>query len=285
MKKISVAILTLCFVTGPILAQMDFAEHLFKQGEFYRAITEYKRYIFLNPQNKKENALCLYRIGESYLKGEKWFDAADNFKKLVSEYPDSELVLKARYMTGVSYYRAGARSIAIPHFEKIIEESPNAEYSAKARFFIALARAEDMDWEKSKKEFEVLAATHPKSPLAPKSLKLFSMANDAENLPAKSPVFSGTLSAILPGAGQFYSERYRDALSAFLYNGILGYLTYDAHTKDSNSVYVFGTLTGLFYLSNIYGAINSAQNANLLIRVNHLNKLRKEARVELLFKF
>ncbi|MBU4134666.1 tetratricopeptide repeat protein, partial [bacterium] len=238
-----------------------------------------------HPENREDISLCLYRIGESFLKGEKWFDAADSFKKLAADYPENALAVKADYMAGVSYYRSGARSMAIPHFKKIADKNPSTDYAVKGRYFIALALAEDMDWKESEKEFAGISSDYPLNPLAVKSAKLSSMAAEAETLPSKSPALSGAFSAVIPGMGQLYSERYRDALSAFLYNGILGYLTYDSHKDGRGSAYVFGTLTGVFYLSNIYGAVNSAQNANLLMRVNSLDKLRKEAQIELLFKF
>jgi len=285
MKKISVIIFVLCAAHGFSAAQMGFADQLFRDGDYYRAVTEYKRHLFLYPAKRGDNALCLYRIGESFSKGEKWFDAADSFKKLAEDYPESSLAVKADYMAGVSYYRAGARSMAKPHFKKIANKAPTADYAAKSRYFIALALAEDMKWKESEKEFAGISAAYPRNTLAVKSAKLSVMAGKAENLPFKSPALSGVFSALLPGAGQLYSERYRDALSAFLYNGILGYLFYDSHKDGRNSSYVFGTITGVFYLSNIYGAVNSAQNANLLMRVNSLDSIRKEAQIELLFKF
>lgn len=285
MKEISVIIFALCASRVFSAAGMDFADQLFDEGEYYRAITEYKRHMFNHPQNREDTSLCLYKIGESFSKGEKWFDAAASFKKLAADYPESSLTHKADYLAGVSYYRSGARSMAIPHFNKIADKAPTADYAAESRYFIALAFAEDMEWKKSEKEFAGIAAEYSDNPLAVKSAKLSVMASGAENLPFKSPALSGVFSALLPGAGQLYSERYRDALSSFLYNGILGYLFYDANKDGRNSAYVFGTLTGVFYLSNIYGAVNSAQNANLLMRVNSLDGLRKEAQIEMLFKF
>ncbi|MBA3065387.1 outer membrane protein assembly factor BamD [bacterium] len=225
MKKISAGVFIILTACGFSAAQMDFAEHLFKQGEYYRAITEYERHIFRHPENREDISLCLYRIGESFLKGEKWFDAADSFKKLAADYPENALAVKADYMAGVSYYRSGARSMAIPHFKKIADKNPSTDYAVKGRYFIALALAEDMDWKESEKEFAGISSDYPLNPLAVKSAKLSSMAAEAETLPSKSPALSGAFSAVIPGMGQLYSERYRDALSAFLYNGILGYLT------------------------------------------------------------
>ena len=47
--------------------QFSFAESLFAEGDYYRAVSEYKRFAFLFPENKLvEN--CAYRIGESYYK-------------------------------------------------------------------------------------------------------------------------------------------------------------------------------------------------------------------------
>ena len=50
-----------------ITRQFEYAESLFKEGDFYRAITEYKRFIFFFPKEEKAEK-CYFMIGKSYFK-------------------------------------------------------------------------------------------------------------------------------------------------------------------------------------------------------------------------
>ncbi len=54
--------------------QFEYAESLFKEGDYYRAITEYKRFIFFFPEENKAEK-CYFKIGQSYFKPKKWPDA------------------------------------------------------------------------------------------------------------------------------------------------------------------------------------------------------------------
>ena len=51
--------------------QFDFAESLFQQGDFFRAITEYKRFIFFYPEDDLVED-SFFRIGESYFRAGRW---------------------------------------------------------------------------------------------------------------------------------------------------------------------------------------------------------------------
>jgi len=62
--------------------QLGFAESLYSEGDYYRAITEYKRFNFLYPVDllvEKSD----FRIGECYFKAKRWS------KRLMSSIPSS----------------------------------------------------------------------------------------------------------------------------------------------------------------------------------------------------
>jgi hypothetical protein len=90
----------------------------------------------------------------------------------------------------------------------------------------------------------------------------------------KSPSLAGTLSALLPGAGQLYVGRKRDAVVSFLLNGafILGAI--EAFRKDENAV---GGILIMFetgwYAGNIYSAISGAHKYNRKISNDFIGRL------------
>ena len=88
MKKIlllSIFILAACFTRAEDNQLMKFADYLYNTGDYYRSISEYKRYIFYNEAGKHvKNAK--YKIAMSYLMAGKYEEAADTFDKVALDY-------------------------------------------------------------------------------------------------------------------------------------------------------------------------------------------------------
>lgn len=95
---------------------------------------------------------------------------------------------------------------------------------------------------------------------------------DAKKNPSyKNEIFAGILSGIIPGAGKIYTQNYGDGITAFLITGLLSYLAYTNFENDhSTRAWIFTALGGGLYLGNIYGSISSAQifNAKLNFEFN-----------------
>lgn len=90
------------------------------------------------------------------------------------------------------------------------------------------------------------------------------------------------LSIFIPGAGQAYSGFHFDAIQDFAFNSILGYSTYASWKLEmsynrENRNYILpvssSIIFGVFYLTNLYNAINSAQKANLYIESQYYKNL------------
>jgi len=82
-------------------------------------------------------------------------------------------------------------------------------------------------------------------------------------LESKSPALAGALSAYLPGAGQLYVGRKRDALVAFLINQ--GFIVGGVASIFSGNIFLGVTLLALeagWYSGNIYSALNGAYKHN-----------------------
>ena len=84
-----------------------------------------------------------------------------------------------------------------------------------------------------------------------------------KNPPYKSEAFAGILSAIIPGAGKIYTKEYGDGITAFLLTGLFAYLAYTNFEHDHPTrAWIFTTLGAGFYAGNIYGSVASAQIFN-----------------------
>ncbi len=93
--------------------------------------------------------------------------------------------------------------------------------------------------------------------------KFDEFSGEIENFNRKSPWIAGLLSAIFPGAGKVYAEKYGGAVSAMLTTGVFGAMTYENYRKAGISNYktiIFGSLFSLFYIGNIYGSVYAVKD-------------------------
>ena len=70
---------------------------------------------------------------------------------------------------------------------------------------------------------------------------------------------AGIMSAILPSSGRFYCERYADATFSLLTILMpVGLAAYYYYNDMDLGFYISLAFAGLFYIGDIYGAMNSA---------------------------
>jgi tetratricopeptide (TPR) repeat protein len=83
----------------------------------------------------------------------------------------------------------------------------------------------------------------------------------------KSPFLAGILSAVLPGAGQLYVGRRRDAVMAFALNGLFVFGLVSAFQNDEPVAgSVLAIIETAWYSGNVYGAVNGAHKRNAVSR-------------------
>jgi len=251
--------------------QMEFAESLFEQSDFYRAIGEYKRLIFLCPDAGTLCEKAYFEIGVSYFRAEKWKNAIDALETFLVNFPESRMVGEALYLKGRSEQNLSLYDEALTSFRRIAE-SETGEYRARALYQSGLVFMEMDKWERAGEMFSQV----PEESRLYDSAGVFSTGLDnIDNIPRKSPAVAGTLAAIIPGAGHLYTERRRDALVAFLLNGAF---IWSAVELFDDEKYVTGGIVTFFelgwYTGNIYSAVSSAHKFNRRKKKDFLQGLR-----------
>lgn len=253
-----------------IKRQFEYAESLFKEGDFYRAITEYKRFIFFFPEEEGTEK-CYFMIGKSYFKAKKWAEAVDALKVFTVRFPHSLMLNGALYLRGMAEKNLKKYDDALSTFEKIIKTS-SGEYRNKAIYQRALVLVDMEDWKRAGETFLKI----PEQSVLSLAARTFSSGlENLDNLPRKSPVTAGTLAAIMPGAGHLYTERPRDALVAFLLNGAFIWAAVELFNDEN---YAAGGVVTFFelgwYTGNIYSAVSSAHKYNKRAKEKFLKNLR-----------
>lgn len=249
------------------LQSLSFADTLFAEGDHYRAITEYKRFLHLFPADSEAPRATL-RIAESYLAGRRWAEAEKALERVEREHPGTTEAGQAALLLAEVPYRQGHFAAARRRFRQLAEQAPDPANRREARYRLAWSLIEEDCYAAAAQELAPLTEA--------KAAGLAAEMPQLERLPRKSPRLAGALSALLPGAGQLYAGRPRDAALAFLLNAAFIAGAWEAF--DSGNEVVGGILLFFeagWYTGNIFNAANSAQKFNREVREMEKSRLRE----------
>jgi outer membrane protein assembly factor BamD (BamD/ComL family) len=268
---------SLCFAEQGIFLtddlQLRVADTFLKQGEYYRAVTEYKRFAILFPDSPKAE-YALFCIGIASYLGEEYGDAVQTFEKLAESSPAGSYNLSARYFAGLSLWKKKDYARAAVAFEHLAQ-STTSPFAPKALAAWSLLELERDDSSVAAVLLQRFMTEYPLHPAIDQVREACSLLVQYENLPQKSEIFAGVLSAILPGAGYVYAGRYGDGLTSFLINGLFIAGTVTAVNNDwLPAAGISGGIGLPFYLGNIYGSANAAK------KWNHTIKSEMRGRIE-----
>jgi len=237
-----------------------YADYLFNKGEYYRAISEYQRYLFFDADCITDSIYAITQITKCLYFGKDYESVISYVKQIISDNPKEKVLIENlnRY-AGLSYLKLGYPKSAITFFEQNVNEP-------KSELLIGFSYLCLYEWDLAQKKFESLIH-HKDSEISTIAKELTSIAKRGANFSEKKPVIAGILSAFIPGSGYVYTGYYQTAFSSFILNLLLLGSSYEL---QKNGLRFTGITTFLvsfgWYLGNIYGSITSA------IRYNNLNK-------------
>ena len=238
--------------------QFQFAQRYFEKEEYYRAVGEYERFIHFFPQDPRV-ALARYKIGLSYLKGERFTEAVQAFDAVIEKHGDTDLAIKSYFNLSEAYIMLKQFGNALAALDSLIKQCSDLDAKDQAYYKQGWIYLEMDEWEKAQASFDKIS---PKNRDTYRLKQLSEDISKREFLKIKNPATAGWL-AVIPGAGHLYCERYRDALIAFLLNGAMIYAAYEAFDHGNEGL---GGLITFFeiglYAGNIYSAVNSAHKYN-----------------------
>lgn len=244
---------------------LSFADSLASEGDHYRAITEYKRFIHYHPDDPR-GAYAHLQIARSLIAGERWAEADDALKRVWTESPGSQAAQQARKLYADSAYRRGDIDAAQQRYQE-----QQSQYNIRQLGMTALLNNQP---DVARQHFSALEE--------PLRSELDLSVDGYLNLAHKSPELAGTLSAVLPGSGQLYSGRPRQAAIAFALNAAFIYAAVEAWDNDN---YATSAILSLFemgwYGGNIYNAMNNAHKFNKRQRLNFIDNLEQHFELSL----
>lgn len=258
------------FVFNIILTKdlaFHFGESYFASEDYEAAITEYKRFIFFNPQSESVN-YAYYKIGIAYRNQGKWQESIEALKYSIQNAPNDsiknerEIALAVVLMASGNYSDAEFQLLKIETFSKFL----SLRY--KATFFRGIACVYSHKWEEAKIAFQTFFKEYSLFKHSLNIRNIDSLLLSTQNLKYKSPQLAKILSTILPGSGQFYVGDIRNGLNSLLINILTGYLLISSLiNKDINNVYLGYSLFQRYYFGNRFHAERIAEDYN-----NRLNE-------------
>jgi len=230
--------------------QLAFADRLFDEHAWERARVEYARLLFHRPATPhaerchQRSALCLARL----------------------ELGGAALSEVDRMPAGAR--RDDTRALVLHVLGRSQEGLQAVDTSdAEGRLLAGLLALEAGEPARARAEFGRLDE--------PLRAPLLERTAACEELPERSRWLAGSLSAVLPGAGQLYAGRPEDALVAFTTNGVLiGATALAWHRKERVTAGALGFVAFGFYLGNVYGGVNAAARHDREARDGLLAHLR-----------
>ena len=223
-----------------------FADHLFCEGDYLRAVEEY------------ESIRDLYRNDTIDFKIMLGYSSLGIFEK------SNEIYDQFNYE---SLYYSDGYLVSLKN--KLLIEQREFDYPAIPSF--------DSAQLKSFLKLFSISKLYADEPFVSKEKFVSIFEEDEQNTvtllydykfnpPYKSEALAGVLSAIIPGSGKMYVGEWGDGITALLVTGLLAFLAYDNFMANHNTrAWIFTGLGSFFYAGNIYGSIASAQIFNARI--------------------
>ena len=264
--------------TIPAQTQLDYADHLFEDKDYFRAISAYKEALYHTDKVSMEQ-YCLAQIALSYYKSHR-YKASITFLSRLRNHPHIEknYQYKTLIYLGLNYYQMKLRSQARSYWTQAAAMDTNGQ----AACYLGLLDLESRNWRKASQDFSEIAQDHPQTLVGQIASDVSRYALQASNLPQKNPHLAAILSAFLPGSGQIYAKHYHDGLQALGFLGAFAFSSYAIYKFNRNeknshlTTYFAISITGLFHLGNIYGAKRTAQYFNLRQRNRFLDPVRSK---------
>jgi predicted negative regulator of RcsB-dependent stress response len=248
----------LSLVIGLPSASIQFADSLYKQGDFYNSATEYERYLFYNP-NDTLSLIIKQKLARSYLKS----NEIERGEKILNglNIPKSEIDLARLYISQNELFKAKIELNDLLLFNNNISDS-------------------------IKKEINYLLGTIALLEKEPKqAIDYFTQAQDnflvAEakqltDLPKKNILMSQIMSSIIPGTGEMYSGKYGWGFLSLLVNtaSIYGIIYAYKHKYYVDAALIFSMLFTRFYNGSRNNAKVYAQSYNERIYQEKLKHIK-----------
>lgn len=234
-----------------------FADYLFCEQDYLRAIDEYEKYL-----KYLDNDTIKFKIALAYSNMDDNANALNSFNRLsktsvfyeLSQIEKLKSLFEQKYFAQLNY-RA----------REIIHSKSNYVNTAEKILILSYLLNDQI----LPSENILLDPFNAHEKIAVQDLYL-----RKTNPDYKSELLAGIYSGLVPGLGKIYTENYGDGITAFVLTGLLSYLAFTNFENDHTTrAWIFTALGAGFYAGNIYGSVASAQIFNSKVNFEFTNEV------------
>ncbi len=257
--------------------QFAYAQSLYDGGAYAEAAVEFKRFIHFFPDDARIEA-AWYQVGMAYLHGGRYHSAIQSFKRLIDTFGETPHGIQAHFKISESYLQLKDPGQALIALFNLMAVTKDPAIKDTAFYRAGWIYVEMEKWGKAEAAFEKI------SPSGRKAFGIQSLLTRMETrkqLKKKDPALAGIL-AVVPGGGHLYCERYQDALTAFIVNGLLAWAAWEAFDNESPALGSLISVVGLgFYTGSIFGSVSGAHKFNRRQRRQFIETLKNKEKIRL----
>jgi hypothetical protein len=254
---------------------LAFADHLYNQGDFGRAISEYQRYLFTASVGEMYHAH--YRVGASLMQLDEYGQAPSHFLQ-AARHTEHAALRDSAYVGYLGGLLAGERTARLFNTADTLNfSSPSSQ--RRLYQIRSLAHLRQSAWsaaEQSLKRIPPPAAEKGN----PFTARISELVTRGQHLPRKSSWLAGTMSALVPGTGKMYAGRTSDGLYSLALIGGASWLAYRGFRDDGTSSvkgWLLGSVGAVLYVGNIYGSVVAVR----LYNANHEEALQRDIEAQI----
>ena len=227
-----------------------FADSLKKEGELYRAITEYKRANSYFPESM-EKADNYLKIAECYEAGEHYYEALLNYRIVLNLSPDC---WEAKYKVPFMHFKMYEYNLSEEFINKCSTE--NTAQNDSLVILSSLNSIYQMRFDEAKAKLEKIEHNA-------KAQSYAKILNEKTPLKMKNRNTAAITATIIPGGGYFYVGKVQTGIAALIVNSAMIYGAISSFDNDHNEAgYAFSILAFSFHSGSIFGAMQSAGKYN-----------------------
>ena len=241
---------------------LRFANSLYQDKDYMRAAAEYLRYLSYGNAPPSVAASLYFKIGSCYRYARDYAKSISAFQLILADYPKSEQAEDSSFQIAFCHFLGGRYAESLAASEAFSLRAGSEAMKRKLAQLKCLNYLYQKDWEHADRCLRITDGQAVQDPLTD-ALKGF--ISQGKTIPRKSPFLGGVLSALIPGAGKIYAGRTSDGLLSFLTIAATGWQAYEGfHESGSRSAkgWIYGSLSALFYLGNIYGSVAAVRIFN-----------------------
>ena len=253
---------------------LGFADNLYEQGDYYRAVTEYHRYLCFYPYGASRGYV-LYKLGLCYRENGEYNTSQSYLCKSVKWEEDSDIASEAHLILARNEIRENYFSRAeyyITQYNLMRSDKGEGYYWLGWNFIY------NGEWQEASSNFIKASELDLSSELSSASSELSINILSALELPYRSPKLAKLFSTFIPGTGQIYAGKYLQGAIGLALNGALAYLFfYSLSESDLAEASVIYTLVwARYYWGNRKLAREYAEDFNREHTMRFIHNLEDE---------